>query len=465
MRARLVRGALLVAMVVARLAVAAEPPPAGLTLSLNDSASETVFRGWPLVLGGQVYLKAGATTTLTLDPAALRLVIESGGGVVADWPLRRVTESAGTIVLGPQRRIARIVWVMGAEDSRRFVAGDYVARLEWVGRKSPALRFAVADEPAALDARERARKVRLQSEAALLLGDTAGALAALDGADVAGAASVALLLQRARVQERLGDALAMLAAAQQALEAFEREAPEADHPPLSILDVQSRALAKLALAQPPGARKVAASPGAGGAQRNPPAPQVDSSRPPETRPISPPPPPPATPAGPPAGTVVTAAELDDQKIRADAAGQWAAGATAKSSYSNPNYGPAKATGAPDVGVAGDSIDAWCPGQQNSGTDWLEVTFARPARATEVRVRQNHNPGAIVKVEAVAADGTVQVWWEGKDPHVAPAIRAITWFGVRVPPTPYAVAKIKLTLNLAAVPGWKQIDAVQLVSAP
>ena len=37
--------------------------------------------------------------------------------------------------------------------------------------------------------------------------------------------------------------------------------------------------------------------------------------------------------------------------------------------------------------------------------------------------------------------------------------------VNVPPTSYPVAKIRLTLNLAAVPGWKQIDAVQLVAAP
>ena len=163
--------------------------------------------------------------------------------------------------------------------------------------------------------------------------------------------------------------------------------------------------------------------------------------------------------------MVAAAELDEKKIRADAAGQWAATASAGSSYSKPNYGPAKATGAPDVGVAGDSIDAWCPGQQNSGTDWLEVAFAKPTSAVEVRVRQNHNPGAIVKVEAIAADGTTHLWWEGKDPYVAPTVRDFAWFAVRVPATSYAVAKIKLTLNLAAAPGWKQIDALQLVAAP
>jgi hypothetical protein len=165
----------------------------------------------------------------------------------------------------------------------------------------------------------------------------------------------------------------------------------------------------------------------------------------------------------PAGVVVPTEELDDKKIRADSTGRWATSATAKSSYSNPNYGPGKATGAPDVNVAGDSIDAWCPGVQSSGMDWLEVTFAQPVRATGVRVRQNHNPGAIVKVEAIAADGTVHLWWEGKDPFVEPAIRDIAWFGVKVPLTEYPVARIKLTLDLAARPGWKQIDAVQLVA--
>jgi len=39
-----------------------------------------------------------------------------------------------------------------------------------------------------------------------------------------------------------------------------------------------------------------------------------------------------------------------------------------------------------------------------------------------------------------------------------------WFGVRVTPTAYLVAKVKITRNLASGPGWKEIDAVQLVGA-
>ena len=96
-------------------------------------------------------------------------------------------------------------------------------------------------------------------------------------------------------------------------------------------------------------------------------------------------------------------------------------------------------------------------------DWLEVTFAKPVQATGVRVRQNDAPGALAKVEAIEPDGTIHLWWEGVDPHQRAAVREIVWFAVRVRETPYLVSRIKLTLNLASGPGYKEIDAVQLVS--
>ena len=162
------------------------------------------------------------------------------------------------------------------------------------------------------------------------------------------------------------------------------------------------------------------------------------------------------------GVLVNFAELSDSKIVADPSGQWAASAKAGSQYGNSGYAAAKATGAPDVPVTGDSPSSWSSAGKNNGTDWLEVTFAKPVNATEVRVRQSNCPGAIVKIEAFEPDGTAHVWWEGADAYKPSAVREIVWFAVRVPKTSYVVAKVKITLNLSAVPGWKQIDAVQLV---
>ena len=93
-----------------------------------------------------------------------------------------------------------------------------------------------------------------------------------------------------------------------------------------------------------------------------------------------------------------------------------------------------------------------------------MAFAKPVHATEVRIRQNDAAGAVAKIEAIESDGTPHVWWEGVDPYKAPAVREIVWFAVRVPKTTYLVAKVKITLNLASGPGYKEIDAVQLVGA-
>jgi len=83
------------------------------------------------------------------------------------------------------------------------------------------------------------------------------------------------------------------------------------------------------------------------------------------------------------------------------------------------------------------------------------------RATEVRVRQSYTPGTIAKVEAIGTDGSAQVLWQGVDPNAYPP-RQITWFVLRFPVTPFPVQRVKLTLNVSAATGWKQIDAVQLV---
>ncbi len=190
---------------------------------------------------------------------------------------------------------------------------------------------------------------------------------------------------------------------------------------------------------------------------NPPAPSAPAA--PSTVPASAP----ATPLVPPPGVLVPGAELTDAAVTAEPAGQWATGATAGSQYGTAHaYSPKQATGAPNVRVAGNSPDAWCPAVPAKGMDWLEVTFATPVHATEVRVRQNDAAGAIVKVEAFAPDGTSHLWWDGVDPFQPGPVRKVVWFAVRVPATPYVVTRVKLTLNLASGPGYKQIDAVQLV---
>ena len=456
----------------------AAPPLVVLALTINDGTSPVAYRGWPLLLRGDFVLMEDAAAAIALDDASMALAITSTQGAVQSWPVQRVSK-ASEVSLRMAGDGVRVMWLLPGAQTATLAAGSYSARISLRGRTSPAIAFTLQDAAATLSAEEETRRAILQSEAARLLEDAAGALTALEPAQARQPDSIELLLQRARVHLGRGEPGEALQATQRALKIFHREDPRASHPPLSILEVESDARAELfkdaardapivdplrprprtastpvppisqkaSMSPPPGASSVAAA-------ATPTSPSPASIT--VVRPTS---------AGPATAKVVLSAELVDATIRADTAGQWAAAAQAKSSYSNPNYGPAKATGEPNVGVAGDSIEAWCPGQQNTGIDWLEVTFAKPTRAVEVRVRQNHTPGSIVKVEAIEANGLAHVWWEGADPNPPPAIRGIMWFAVRVPPTAYAVAKVRITLNLSAVSGWKQIDAVQLVAAP
>jgi hypothetical protein len=158
--------------------------------------------------------------------------------------------------------------------------------------------------------------------------------------------------------------------------------------------------------------------------------------------------------------------VGDQSVLPDPNGQWAVSAWAGSQYGAVERSASRATGAPDVPGVDDHPNAWCPAVRDSGSDWLEVGFARAVPATEVRVRQSYGPGAIVKVEAIEANGRRHVWWEDIDPYgQAGTATDAVWFSVRVPTTTYAVQKIRLTLDLGAHSRWKQIDAVQLIGAP
>lgn len=445
-------------------------PPFALALTLNDGTSEVVYAGWPLIVAADAVLMEEVATAFTLDPASVRLVIQTSEGAATTWPLRRI-ETTSANQLGPANDTVRIRWVLTAEAAAALNPGAYSAKFSWAGRNAPALEFRVEPAPVAPSPEQRIRRALLQSQVLLLGRDLDGALAAVAPLVEQEPARIDLLVQQSRVQLARGDSRAAFHSAQRALAVYYDRNPTSPHPPASILAVESAARAALFKNVTPGPRP----PGVpGGPPRTVSTP---SAVPAPAGVAATPAVPAATPASPqaavaaarseelPTGVVVPAGELQDATVRRDPAGQWAAAARAGSSYSNPGYAAAKATLEPNVAVAGDSPEAWCPGRQNDGSEWLEVSFARPVPAVGVRIRQSHTPGAIVKVEAYEPDGKSHLWWEGRDPQVAPEVRGIAWFAIKLPATTYAVAKVKLTLNLAAVPGWKQIDAVQLVAAP
>lgn len=162
--------------------------------------------------------------------------------------------------------------------------------------------------------------------------------------------------------------------------------------------------------------------------------------------------------------------LDEEKILEDADGQWAIDAEASSSYSaagkgkEGSWGTMQMTGKPDCESYGDNVYSWASAEQDKDMEWVKLTYKNAVYATEVRVRQNFNPGAIIRVELTDESGKSHTVWEGTDKtKYTPG--NISWFTAKFDKTDYKTKKVKITLASGAVEGWNEIDAVQLVGKP
>jgi hypothetical protein len=154
----------------------------------------------------------------------------------------------------------------------------------------------------------------------------------------------------------------------------------------------------------------------------------------------------------------------DPRFVADQRGQWATRAAASSQYGTTGYSAGQACGVPDVPGCGDSDKAWTPSQSQRGVETLTLDFARPVHATEVRVRQSLNPGAITRIEVASATAGRQVVFQGPDLTTYPA-STVGWLVVEFAATKFAATTVTVTLDTTKVSGWKEIDAVQLVGDP
>lgn len=154
--------------------------------------------------------------------------------------------------------------------------------------------------------------------------------------------------------------------------------------------------------------------------------------------------------------------MEDQYLN-DAKGQWAATAKASSTFGDDRNSVSSvnetlnAAGAPDG-------KTWTNNQQNMGFDWLELSYAKPSNATEVRVvfPDEHGVESISKMELQDTDGRWNTVWSGISDQKADRRGERTWFVKKFDKTAYKVKAIKLTFANNLSHGYKVVDAVQLV---
>lgn len=482
-------------------------PAPEISLSLRGVGEEIVEQGEPLHIAVRLDAPRDLSDAIELAPTsgawsdAITVEIAPLDGAPAVARAEPIGKAATPHATLSASQVAGGLWRLSAGAMQRIIPGDYVVRARlaiptgrgWTGEivsdETPIQVVAMSDSAGRV-----AQRTVSRARDALLAGQIEEAAAIIDPVLERTPDDETLLAMRAEVAHRAGNPQAALVCLNRFLRLRTEMGP--GQPPLELAELRTRIMGTLLAhnnnalpANPPPwswppaailalpAVEMPAS-ATTAAVANTVATTATTEDPPATAPPSTRVEPaesaaPTTPVEPAnanlgVGIVVPSTELNDATILADAAGQWAASAKASSQYGTPGYAAAQATGAPNIplGLAGDNPEAWCPAEKNAGSAWLELSFEKPVHATEVRVRQNNAPGAIARIEVIDVDGATHLWWEGIDPFVAPPIREIAWFAVRVPRTEYLVAKVKITLNLATVEGWKQIDAVQLVgSAP
>ena len=122
-----------------------------------------------------------------------------------------------------------------------------------------------------------------------------------------------------------------------------------------------------------------------------------------------------------------------------------------------SWGPEQVVGHANTDRAGDISTAWASRQPDGGEEWLHVNYDRLIDISEVRVRETYNPGAISKITAFLPNGQEVTIWEGTEPPAyAPVDTAFA------PQTRVQANSVKIYMDTSRVPGWNEIDAVELV---
>jgi hypothetical protein len=209
---------------------------------------------------------------------------------------------------------------------------------------------------------------------------------------------------------------------------------------------------------------------AGCGKSNTPAPQAQSAAAPQPAPAAAPAPAPAAAPvvnadGSSADTTAKLAAADwaikQDQIKNDPNGEWAILATSSSSYNDAqgqaSWSANQATGAPNVDKYGDDGKAWTSKTPDAGIEWLDLKYPKPVYATEVRVRESCGSGAVIKIELFDAGGTAHTVWAGNDPTTG-----LNYLLAKFTKTNFKADRVKITLATNVIPGWNEIDAVQLV---
>jgi hypothetical protein len=162
-------------------------------------------------------------------------------------------------------------------------------------------------------------------------------------------------------------------------------------------------------------------------------------------------------------TLLDYATMEDKYLN-DARGQWASTARASSVFGDDNgKEPSEVNVAKNATGASDDR-TWTNNNTDKGFDWLELTYARPVTASEVRVIIPGGDGveAINKIELQDTEGKWNTVWTGLSEVKRDQRGNRTWFVRTFDKTSYKAKAVKVTYANNLQHDYKKIDAVQLI---
>ncbi|MFH0894537.1 MAG: hypothetical protein V2A54_08880 [Bacteroidota bacterium] len=156
------------------------------------------------------------------------------------------------------------------------------------------------------------------------------------------------------------------------------------------------------------------------------------------------------------------ADMDASYLK-DEKGQWVVKATASTTYASKKgkapWSPEQMIGKPDVQKYGDNQNAWASKERDGGMEWVKLTFEKEVNATEIRIKETYNAGAISKIELIDTKNKSHVVYEAT---AAAKDKKMQYLVATFEKTAYKTKTVKITIDSKAVEGWNEIDAVQLV---
>lgn len=150
----------------------------------------------------------------------------------------------------------------------------------------------------------------------------------------------------------------------------------------------------------------------------------------------------------------------EDKYMSDPRAQWAASATSSSSYQKGESEARRATSA--IGPIDDK--QWRNDQTDIGFDWIELGYAKPVNATEVRmvIADSATAESLTKVELQDTDGKWNTIWSGISETKVDERGPRTWLVRSFEKTAYKVKAVKYTFANTVSVGHKEVEAAQLL---